>query len=226
MTKFSLEVIAYDEKVVMSFPGGRSVVIAQSSDGAVFSPMWNNRHFTWADNDADVPMPHVRNETTDEKIAETRYDSQDAFETDMYSGMTGIGKPKPINWVPGDHLWALDTEAYGDMLEKHGIIERSEDRLWVGFESFQDYLEHLMENEDELLEFLDRVYDPVEFEGAAKSDDRLFFTEELESFVLQRPDGYVIVLSMTNPVNIFERMRSVRTIDVMYQMFDGPTLSV
>lgn len=225
MTKFSLEVIAYDEKVVMSFPGGRSVVIAQSSDGAVFSPTWNDRHFTLANNDADVPMPHVTNEATEEKFAETRYDSQDAFETYMYAGMTGIGKPKPINWVPGDHLWALDTDGYGDILEEHGIIERSEDRLWIGFESFQEYLENLMENEDELLEFLDRVYDPVEFEEAAKGDDRLFFTEELESFVLQRPDGYVIVLSMANPVNMFERMRSVRTFDVMYQMFDDQALS-
>ncbi len=224
MTKFSLEVVRHDEKVTMSYPDGRTVVIAQSSDGAIFAPTWNDRHFTWTDNDAEVPFPHVTDEVTDERVAETRYDSEDAFYTDMYAGMIGLGTPKPINWVDGDHLWTLDTEAYAEHLEDHNVIERSEDRFWIGFTRLEAFLRYLAANEDELVAFLEDIYDPVEFQAAAQSDDRLFFTAKLESFVLQRPDGYVMEFSLENPVNMFERMRSVRTFDVMAQMFEDPAL--
>lgn len=209
----------------MTCSGGQTVVFAQSSDGVVFSPAWNDRHFTWTDNNPEGPFPHVTNETTREKIAGTQYDSNDAFETDLYGGMIGIGKFKPINWVSHDHLLALNTDAYCDILEEHDVIERSEDRLWIGFESLEAYLEHLIEDENELVKFLGRVYNPVSIEEAAESDDRLFFTPELERFVLQRPDGYVIEFSMKHPGNIFERIRSVRMFDVMFQMFEDSELS-
>jgi len=222
---FSLEVVKHDDKVTMTYPGGRTVVIAQSSDGVVFSPAWNDRHFTWTDNGADVPFPHVTNETTDDKIAKTQYGSEDAFYSDMYAGVIGIGEPKPINWVDGDHLWTLDTDAYGDRLEKHNVIERSEDRFWIGFKRLEALLRYLAANEDELKAFLEDIYDPIEFQAAAESEDRLFFTANLESFVLQRPDGYVMEFSMEHPINMFERIRSVRTFDVMAQLFEDPALS-
>jgi hypothetical protein len=37
--------------------------------------------------------------------------------------------------------------------------------------------------------------------------------------ILQRLDGYVVELSMDNPVNVFDRPWSARAVDVMYQMF-------
>jgi hypothetical protein len=72
--------------------------------------------------------------------------------------------------------------------------------------------------------FLEDIYDPIEFQAATQSDDRLFFTAKLESFVSQRPDGYVMEFSLENPVNMFERMRSVRMFDVMAQMFEDSAL--
>lgn len=32
-------------------------------------------------------------------------------------------------------------------------------------------------------------------------------------------------LSMADPVNVFDKMRSARSVDVMYQMFKNPPLS-
>lgn len=129
---------------------------------------------------------------------------------------------KPSNYVNADHLWELDIDAYVDALEEVDVIERSDDRVWIGSHRLEFYMEHLAENEEELAAFLKRVYDRVDLADAWDCDSRLFFTPSLKSMVLQRPDGYVMELSMENPLNVFDQFRSARALDVMYQMFDEP----
>lgn len=220
--KFNLEIVAKDDKVKINLPNERTFGITPTSNGVSFIPDWNNRHFTWAtDEETGAPFQHITDEAQDEKLAKVEYGSEDEYLYDMYSAYGAFGHLKPANWVNADHLWDLDIDAYGDALEDAGVLERSEDRLWVSFTRLEEYLEHLVENEDELITFLGRVYDKIGRREAWESDSRFFFTPGLESIVLQRPDGYVMELSLVNPVNVFERMRSARTVDVMHQMFDG-----
>ena len=42
------------------------------------------------------------------------------------------------------------------------------------------------------------VFDPVGFQDAWEYDSHLFFTPELETLVLQRPDGYVTEVPIPN----------------------------
>lgn len=69
MTKFSLEIVADDDKVKINLPGERTFGITSTSSGAAFIPDWSNRHFTWAaDETTGAPFHHVTDETRDEKI--------------------------------------------------------------------------------------------------------------------------------------------------------------
>lgn len=223
MTKFSLEIVAEDDTVKMNFPGEQTLGITATSSGAAFIPDWNDRHFTWAaDEDTGAPFHHITDETRDEIVAKVEYGSEDEYLCEMYSAYGAFGKLKPANWVNADYLWELDMDAYTEILEEADVMEVSENRLWISFTRLEEYLEHLAGHRDELLEFLDRVYDKVDLREAWESSSRLFFTPELKSMILQRPDGYVMELSMENPVNVFERMRSARSLDVMYQMFEEP----
>lgn len=220
--KFSLEIVAEDGKVKINLPGGRTLGISPTSDGIAFTPDWNDRHLTWAtDEDTGAPYQHVTHETREEKLAKVEYGSEDEYLFEMYSAYGAFGQLKPANFLNADYLWELDTDAYGKALEEAGVMDESEERLWISFTRLEEYLNHLIKHEDELAVFIDRVYDKVGCREAWESDSRLFFTPGFESLVLQRPDGYVMELSMTNPVNVFERMRSARAIDLMYQIFDS-----
>lgn len=221
MTKFSLEIVAKDDKVKINLPGGRTFGITSTSDGAAFIPDWNDRHLTWAtDEDTGAPFQHVTDETHDEAIAKVEYGSEDEYLYEMYSAYGAFGHLKPANFINVDYLWELDLDAYAKALEEAGVMERSEDRLWISFTLLQDHLENLADDKEAFIAFFGRVYDKVDRREAWESDSRLFFTPGLESMVLQRPDGYVMELSMADPVNVFDRMRSARTIDVMFQIFD------
>lgn len=201
--------------------GDQTIVIAGSSDGVVFSPTWNDRHFTWtADETTGAPFPHITDETRDKQIATAQYRSDDEYLFDMYSAMGGFGKLKPANWLNADFLWAFNTNEFAVVMEEVGVMERSENRLWIDITGLNEYLNQM--TEDELLMFLDRVTDPVNFQEAWKQDSRLFFTPDLENYVLQRPDGYVMEVSMEHPMDVFSQMRSARAVDVMYQMFEEP----
>ncbi|ADE02171.1 hypothetical protein [Haloferax volcanii] len=226
MTKFSLEIVADDDKVKINLPGDRTFGITSTSSGAAFIPDWNDRHFTWAaDKDTGAPFHHITDETRDEQIAKVEYGSEDEYLFEMYSAYGAFGQLKPANWVNADYLWELDTDAYADVLEEAGVMERSEDRLWFSFTRLITYIEQLVQDKDKLVEFLNRVYNGVGRREAWESDSRLFFTPGFESLILQRPDGYVMELSMADPVNVFDRMRSARSIDVMCQLFDEPAFS-
>lgn len=143
----------------------------------------------------------------------------------MYSAYGAFGQLKPANWVNADYLWEMDTDAYAEVLEEAGVMERSEDRLWFSFTRLTAYIEQLVQDKDKLVEFLNRVYNGVGRREAWESDSRLFFTPEFETLILQRPDGYVMELSMTDPVNVFDRMRSARSIDAICQLFDESAFS-
>ncbi len=222
MTKFSLEIVAEDDKVKVNLPKGRTLGITSTSSGAAFIPDWNDRHLTWAaDEDTGAPFQHVTDETRDEPLAKVEYGSEDEYLYDMYSAYGAFGQLKPANWVNADYLRELDMEAYAEVLEEAGVMERSDTRLWFSFTSLEEFIEDLTDDKEAFVAFFDRVYDKVERREAWESDSRLFFTPGLERLVLQRPDGYVMELSMADPVNVFDRMRSARSFDVMYQMFDN-----
>jgi hypothetical protein len=226
VTKFSLEIVAKDDKVKINLPDGRTFGITSTSSGAAFIPDWNDRHLTWAaDEDTGAPFQHVTDEKRDEPIAKVEYGSEDEYLYEMYSAYGAFGQLKPANWVNADYLWELDMDAYGEVLEEAGVMERSDRRLWISFTHLKEFIEDLADDKEAFAEFFDRVYDKVGRREAWESDSRLFFTPGLESLVLQRPDGYVMELSMADPVNLFDRMRSARSVDVMYQMFEEPALS-
>lgn len=226
MTKFSLEIVAEDDKVKINLPGGRTFGITATSSGAAFIPDWNDRHFTWAaDETTGAPFHHITDETRDKKIAKVEYGSEDEYLYEMYSAYGGFGQLKPANWVNADYLWELDTDAYAEVLEEADVMKRSENRLWLSFTRLIAYVEQLAQDKEKLVEFLNRIYDDVGRRQAWESDSRLFFTPGFESFVLQRPDGYVMEMGMENPVDVISSMRSARAIDVMCQLFDDPAFS-
>ena len=228
MITFSLELVAEDDEAKINLPDGRTFGISptSTSSGVVFIPDWNDRHLTWAaDEDTGAPFQHVTDETSDEAIAKVEYGSEDEYLYEMYSAYGALGQLKPANWVNADYLWELDMDAYAEVLEEAGVMERSDTRLWFSFTRLKEFIEDLADDKEAFVEFFDRVYDKVGQREAWESDSRLFFTPGLESLVLQRSDGYVMELSMADPVNVFDRMRSARSIDVMCQMFEVPALS-
>lgn len=226
MTKFNLEIVAKDGEIKINLPGDRTFGVTQTSSGVAFIPDWNERHFTWAaDKDTGAPFYHITDETREEKLAKVEYGSEDEYLYEMYSAYGGFGQLKPGNWVNAEYLLAMDTDAYAEVLEEAGVIERSESRLWISFTRLTTYVEQLSQDKEELIEFLNYVYDDIRRREAWESDSRLFFTPDFERFVLQRPDGYVMEMEVENPANVISNMRSSRAIDVMCQLFDGSTFS-
>lgn len=226
MITFNLEIVAEDGEAKINLPGGRTFGISPTSSGVAFIPDWNDRHLTWAaDEDTGAPFQHVTDETRDEPLAKVEYGSEDEYLYEMYSAYGAFGQLKPANWVNADYLWELDMEACAEVLKEAGVMERSDTRLWFSFTRLKEFIENLADDKEAFVEFFDRVYDKVERREAWESDSRLFFTPGLARLVLQRPDGYVMELSMADPVNVFDRMRSARSFDVMYQIFDNKALS-
>lgn len=217
--KFSLEIIVRDDRVIINLPDNRHLGISPTSSGVVFTPDWNDRHFTWAtDKETGNPFFHITDETSGGKIAKDRYGSEEEYLFDTYSSMRAWGTVKPANFVDAEFFWEQDTKEFADALEEVGVIERSDDRFYLSFTRLREYLEYLSNHREELIDYLDRIYNAVSRTEAWESDSRLFFTPQLDRYILQRPDGYVFEMPLADPVNIFEQMRSIRLVDVMWQM--------